>query len=178
MLFSGRSILTMLHGIVFGGVALMALAAALFAASSMMKPEEGSDVARSERSRTLAALMAGIAVVLWMTVISGTYIIFPPYRAPPPQGVLDLVQYPRARLLANPDTAWLHAFAMECKEHMPWIAAMLATAAGFIGIRYRSVLLTDPLVRRLTATLLGICFALVGFAALLGTFVNKVAPLE
>jgi hypothetical protein len=65
------------------------------------------------------------AVMLWLTVIIGTYIIFPPYRATPPPGTTDLSQFPRALVLANPSTAWLHAFAMEIKEHMPWIASVL-----------------------------------------------------
>jgi hypothetical protein len=81
-------------------------------------------------------------------------------------------------LLANPGTTWLHAFAMEIKEHMPWIAAMLATAVAFISVRYRERLLRDARLRTMSATLLGICFALVAFVALLGVFINKVAPLE
>ena len=59
--------------------------------------------------------------MLWLTVIVGTYIIFPPYRATPPAGVTDLSEFPRALVLATPSTAWLHSFAMESKEHMPWI---------------------------------------------------------
>jgi hypothetical protein len=56
---------------------------------------------------------------LWLTVIVGTYVIFPPYRATPPPGATDLSEFPRALVLASPSTAWLHAFAMESKEHMP-----------------------------------------------------------
>jgi hypothetical protein len=36
----------------------------------------------------------------------------------------------------------------------------------------------DPGVRRTATVLLWICLALVGAVALLGTFVNKVAPLD
>jgi hypothetical protein len=53
--------------------------------------------------------------MLWITVLVGTYVIFPPYRATPPAGLADLSAFPRALLHANPDTVWLHAFAMEIK---------------------------------------------------------------
>ncbi len=110
-------------------------------------------------------------------MLGGTYVVFPPYRAAPPEGVVDLAQYPRYFLLDSPETAWLHAFAMESKEHVPWIAAMLATAVAFVGIRHRSTLLGDPLVRGVLTTLTAICFVLAAYVALLGVFVNKAAPL-
>jgi hypothetical protein len=55
---------------------------------------------------------------------------------------------------------------------------MLATAVAFVGVRYRSRLLSDAQLRSMTTALLAICFLLVSFVALLGVFVNKVAPLE
>lgn len=176
MLFSAESIWTMVHGVVLGGGALMALAAALFALVFLDAPT-GSDIP-AVHSERVARLTAFIAVALWLTVIGGTYIVFPPYRATPPEGVTDLSAYPRALLLASGETAWLHAFAMETKEHVPWIVAMLSTAAAFVGLRHRSRLLGDPTVRRLVTTLTAICFVLVSYVALLGVFVNKVAPLE
>jgi hypothetical protein len=81
-------------------------------------------------------------------------------------------------VLASPDTVWLHAFAMESKEHMPWIASMLATAVAFIAVRYRSALLDRAHLRNMAFGLLAISFALVAFVSLLGVFVNKVAPLQ
>jgi hypothetical protein len=116
--------------------------------------------------------------MLWLTVLAGTYVIFPPYRATPPTGVTDLSQFPRALVLASPNTAWLHAFAMESKEHMPWIASMLATAVAFVAVRYRSNVLTSASLRTMAFGLLAISLALVAFVSLLGVFVNKVAPLQ
>lgn len=177
LLFSDRSIWTMVHGIGLGGGALLGLAAALFflgAANGL----DVSDVATQRQGRWLAALIVLTAVALWLTVIVGTYVAFPPYRATPPDGAADLTRYPRSLLLSNPDTAWLHAFAMEIKEHVPWMAAMLATAVAFVAARDRTMLLRDPAVRRIAATLLGVCFVLVAGASLLGVFINKVAPLE
>jgi hypothetical protein len=61
---------------------------------------------------------------------------------------------------------------------MPWIAAMLSTAVAFISARYRSRLLSDSQLNRMVTTLLAICFVLVSFVAILGVFINKVAPLD
>jgi len=177
MLFTDRSLWTMIHGIVLGGIALMALFAALVSMSTV-RTAEGPYGATEGQSRSVARLTVLIALVLWLGVLVGTYVIFPPYRATPPEGGTDLSQYPRSLLLASPDTAWLHAFAMESKEHMPWIAVMLATAVAFVGVRYRSTLLMNAQLRNMAMTLLAICFALVSFVALMGVFVNKVAPLQ
>lgn len=176
-LFSGRSIWTMIHGVVLGGGALMALAAALFALWAL--PADGtSEAALQREGRDLAWLLVAVAVVVWLAVLVGTYVIFPPYRTPPPEGVTDLTPYPRALLLANPRTAWLHSFAMEVKEHMPWIGAMLATAVAYVGVRYRAMLLLDASLRRMAMAQLAVSFLLVALAGILGTFINKVAPLE
>lgn len=172
MLFTDLSLWTMIHGIVFGGAALMGLAAALFSLRAMRTP------ATPEESRTLSQLLLFIAATLWLTVLVGSYTIFPPYRVTPPEGATDLARFPRAFLLANPSTAWLHAFAMEIKEHVPWIASMLATAVAFVGVRYRSQLLNDAPLRKMATTLLAICFLLASAVGLLGIFINKVAPLQ
>lgn len=177
MLFTDRSIWTMVHGIVLGGAALMGLSAALFYLYATRLPN-GPPAPTPNGSRALAALTVLTAVTLWLTVLAGTYIIFPPYRATPPAGVTDFSQFPRSLIQARSETAWLHSFAMESKEHMPWIASMLATAVAFVTVRYRSRVLRDASLRNLAAVLLAICFALVSFVSLMGVFVNKVAPLQ
>jgi hypothetical protein len=177
MLFSERSVWAMLHGIVLGGAPALGLAAALVL---LYATPGGRDHAADDtrQSRVLAGLLMFSSVTLWLAVLVGTYVVFPPYRATPPADVVDLSRYPRSLLQSRPDTAWLHAFAMEIKEHMPWIAAMLSTAAGFVAVRYRTSLLSDRQLRAVTAMCIVICFAVVSFVALMGIFVNKVAPLE
>lgn len=175
-LFSDRSVWTMIHGIVLGGGALMALAAALFSLRAMRAADPSNSAQRE--SRHLAWLVVFAAAALWLTVLIGTYVNFPPYRATPPDGLTDLSQYPRSLLQSNPETVWLHALAMEIKEHVPWIAAMLATAVAFVALRYRSKLLTDMRLNSMATTLLAICFGLASIVGVLGIFVNKVAPLE
>lgn len=176
MLFSERSIWTMVHGIGLGGAALLGLGAALFYLyAARPAPDPGGD---DTGSRAFATVTVFSAVMLWLTVIVGTYIIFPPYRATPLPGTTDLSHFPRALVLANPSTTWLHAFAMETKEHMPWIASMLTTAVAFVAVRYRRTALANPAMRQMALVLLGASFAVVAFVSLLGVFVNKVAPLD
>lgn len=176
-LFSERSVWTMIHGIVLGGGAMMALAAALFSVRAMRATGPSQEAAQ-DQSRYLAWLVTVAAVALWMTVLIGTYVTFPPYRATPPAGLTDLSLYPRSLIQSNPGTVWLHAFAMEIKEHVPWIAAMLATAVAFVAARYRSRILTDTRLNGMVTTLLAISLALASIIGVLGIFVNKVAPLE
>ncbi len=176
MLFSERSIATMMHGMVFGGAPLMGLAAALFYLYASRWSGPGATPRTAPAA--LAWVTVATAVALWFTVIAGTFVVFPWYRTPPPAGVADLTQYPRAFVLSNPGTAWLHGFAMETKEHMPWIAAILGTAAAFVTTRYRARLLNDDSLRSMTMVFLAFCLAIVAWASLLGVFVNKVAPVH
>lgn len=175
-LFSARSLWTMWHGIVLSGGALMGLGLALFGLIAM-RPAPGTSEQNRE-GRALAVVLTLTAIAIWMAVLVGTYVVFPQYRAAPPADATSLAAYPRAMLLANPNTAWLHAYAMEIKEHMPWIAAMLTTAAAFVATRYRLTILGDTTLRRATTALVAIAFVLSSFVGLLGIFVNKVAPLE
>jgi hypothetical protein len=67
---------------------------------------------------------------------------------------------------------------METKEHVPWIAAILATAAAFVGVRNRPRLLSSGRVRRVVTGLTAAVFVIVAYVSLLGVLVNKVAPLD
>ena len=176
-LFTERSIWTMIHGIVLSGGALMALSAALFSLRTIHAGHATEAVALVQ-SRYLVWLTVFISVMLWLTVIVGTYVTFPPYRAIPPEGLVDLRAFPKSLIQSDPSTEWLHSFAMEAKEHIPWIAAMLATAVTFVSVRYRSQMLSDAWLNRTATTFLGICLVLVSIIALLGVFINKVAPLD
>ena len=177
-LFTADSIWTMAHGIVLGGAAMLGLAAALFSLHTLRVSGTAEVATSTPAPRELGWLLISIAVVLWLTVISGTYIVFPPYRATPPEGLTDLSEYPRALIRVSPSTAWLHSYAMETKEHIPWIAAMLATAAAFIARRYRGSILADARLRNMVMSLLAISFLLVSYVSFLGVLINKVAPLD
>lgn len=176
-LFTERSLWTMLHGIVLSGTVLMALAAALFTIRTLYAGKASDSVLKIQ-AKYVVWLLVSLAIFLWLTVLAGTYISFPPYRMSAPEGLTDLRMFPKELLLSIPGTVWLHTFAMETKEHVPWIAAMLATTAAFISVRYKSVLLNDAQINKLTSWVLAFCLVLVMYAAILGVLINKVAPLD
>ena len=175
MLFSDRSLWTMVHGLVFSGGAILFLAIALYSLRAMARPSGAIVPARHADHLAWGAILG--SACLWLAVLGGTYVVFPMYRETPPDGVASLAAYPRALLMASDDSRWLHSFGMEIKEHLPWIAAMLSTAAAYIAWRHRPTLLADAPLRTVTASLLSISLACVASVALLGVFVNKVAPL-
>lgn len=65
-----------------------------------------------------------MAIAAWLTVVTGTWIAYPWYRAKPPEGIDTTVQnealrdFPRYWLLASDKTAEWHKFGMEWKEHV------------------------------------------------------------
>jgi hypothetical protein len=129
----------------------------------------------------LRRLVAGtwiMAILAWLTVIVGTWIVYPWYRAEPPVGEeVDLTQYPRSYLLENPDLAAWHNFGMEWKEHVAWMSPILATAVAYVVLRYGLRLSETPEVRRAMIVLFTLAFIAAGVAGLFGAFITKAAPL-
>ncbi|MGK5692872.1 hypothetical protein ACSNOJ_08125 [Streptomyces sp. URMC 128] len=121
------------------------------------------------------ASTAGMAVVAWATVLSGTWLVYPGYRAEPAPGA-DLVDYPKASLMADTTTEFWHHFGMEWKEHVGWLVPFLATAVAYLAIRHRALLEGDRRVRRTTVVLFSLAFWLSVVAAGLGAVINAVAP--
>lgn len=120
---------------------------------------------------------AVMAVVAWLTVITGTWIVYPWYRARPPEGATDLEAFPRFFLLANEQLAEWHNFGMEWKEHVAWIAPYLATVAAFGAVYYGRRLAFEPKVRQLLIWVFVAAFAVAGIAGLFGALITKAAPI-
>jgi predicted membrane protein len=116
-----------------------------------------------------------MAAALWGAVVSGTWFVYPGYRAEPPEGA-ETLAYPKADLLANGDMAFWHDFGMEWKEHVAWLTPFLATAVAFVAIRYGRRVTRDEVIR----TSLIRCFTVAALASVvaagLGAAINKVAP--
>jgi hypothetical protein len=125
--------------------------------------------------RIQVASVVGMALTAWATVVSGTWMIYPGYRAEPPAGA-GLDAYPRAWLMSNDSTAWWHTFGMEWKEHVGWLAPFLATAVAVIVLAHGDLVRRDRRVRRVLGVLFTTAFAATLVAAGLGAAINKVAP--
>jgi uncharacterized membrane protein len=171
-----RELWTVFHGMIFGSIFLLAFAGGLAGLYSL-RPEWVTVAGVQER---VGRLMAGtwvMALVAWAAVISGTYFIYPWYRATPPEGA-DLASFPRSLLLASPETAGWHNFGMEWKEHVGWIAPILATVVSYVVAYYGPQLAQERKMRRTLIWLFVVAFAAAGVAGLLGAFLNKVAPVR
>jgi hypothetical protein len=130
-----------------------------------------------ERMRRLYIGVWGMAIIAWVTVVTGTYVIYPWYRTAPPQGA-DLTKYPRAFLLADSDKDLWHKFGMEWKEHIGWAAPILATAVAFVVSYYGPRLARDNKLRWLTMAVFIAAFAAAAVAGVFGAFINKAAPIR
>jgi hypothetical protein len=123
-----------------------------------------------------------MAIFVWLTVLAGTYVVYPWYRAVPPAGTAKtpaaLAEYPKYELLASPKTAEWHNFGMEWKEHLAWLAPILATAVAVLVTRYGRRAVADAMLRRALLTLYVLAFASASIAGLLGALIDKAAPVR
>jgi hypothetical protein len=133
-----------------------------------------------------------MAVVAWATVITGTWIVYPWYRArlaPVGEdlyaGCAGLVK-PGVSCSARratsccptsraPPRPW-HTFGMEWKEHVAWAAPILATAAAFLISYYGPRLVARPWLRAVVIVMFVASFAAAVVGGAFGAFLNKVAP--
>ncbi|MBI4338201.1 MAG: hypothetical protein HY683_10285 [Chloroflexi bacterium] len=176
MELSGREFWTVLHGMVFGAGFLLAFAGGLAGLWSLRAGLVTVEGLRDRIMRLRAGLVA-MATLAWLTVLTGNYIVYPWYRAKPPSGA-DLAEYPRSFLLSRPSTAEWHRFGMEWKEHVAWVAPILATTVAFIAIYYGPRLTADRKLRRTVVALFITAFAAAAVAGIFGAFLNKVAPIR
>ena len=125
---SNREFWALIHGIVLGGAFLVAFTGGL-AGFYSLRPELLTAEGLTERIRRLSIGTTAMAALTWLTVIVGTWVVYPWYRE-------EIPASPKSKLIANPDTKDWHEFAMEWKEHVAWIAPMLATAAFVVAVYY------------------------------------------
>lgn len=168
MEMSTREFWTVLHGMLLGALYLLAFAggfAGLWSLRTNLLTEHGI----KERMWRLYAGVWSMAILCWATVITGTYIIYPWYRA-------KAATSPRSKLLSSPSTELWHTFGMEWKEHVGWLAPILATAVAFIVTYYREELAERKDLRRAALVMFSAAFFAAAVAGVFGAFINKIAP--
>lgn len=170
MAISARETWTVLHGMIFGAVFLLAFAGGLAGLYSL-RPAWVTVDGIQERISRLKVGMWAMAVVAWGTVLTGTFIVYPWYRASDPASA-------RSILLADPTTAAWHSFGMEWKEHVGWLAPIAATVVAFAVTYYGPALAKKVGERRALMVFFVIAFAAAGIAGLFGAFLNKIAPVS
>jgi hypothetical protein len=176
MEMTNREIWTLIHGMGFGALFLLAFAGGLAGLYSL-RPELLTVTGMRERMTRLVAGTWLMAIAAWGTVITGTYFVYPWYRAKPPEGA-NLLDYPRYYLLDNPNLAQWHTFGMEWKEHVAWFAPILATVVAFIVLRYGKKLAEYPYLRNVVIVTFLVAFGAAGIAGLFGALITKAAPIR
>ncbi len=176
MSLTDRELWAAIHGMILGALFLLAYAGGLAGLYSL-RPVWLTVTGIKERVPRLIAGTWIMAIVAWVTVITGTYIVYPWYRAVPPKGA-DLTQYPRSFLLKSSNLAGWHNFGMEWKEHVAWLTPILATAVAFIVFRYGSQLAREPRMRQALVIFFTLAFLTAAVAGLFGAFITKAAPIH
>ena len=175
MTLTYREFWTLTHGMGLGALFLLGFAGGLAGLYSY-RAEWLCEGGLRERMLRLDLGTGLMALASWLTVISGTWIVYPWYRATPPEGA-DLRVFPRAFLLDNPNLAAWHTFGMEWKEHVAWISPILATIVFFGVVYYGRNLAHEPRARKMLITLFVLSFAAAAIAGLFGALITKAAPI-
>ena len=117
--------------------------------------------------------LISMAALAWLTVLSGTYLVYPWYRAIPPAGTTDLSGYPQRLLLASPLTAEWHNFGMEWKEHIGWFAPIAMTMVAYVFIKYGPQLAFHRTLRNAVLGFTAAAFLSTAVAGAFGALLNK-----
>lgn len=166
-----------IHGFVFGGAFLVAFSGVLVALYGL-RPEWMTADGLKVRLGQIKVWVISMAAIVWATVLTGTYIVYPWYRATPPEGTTDLTAFAKFFLLSSEATAKWHEFGMEWKEHVGWIAPIVATVVAYIISVYGAKLVNDPKMRKIITWFFIVAFAAAGIAGVLGAFITKAAPVR
>jgi hypothetical protein len=187
MELTSREVWAVIHGLILGVIYLLAFAGALAGLWSL-RPGYLTTAGIAERMGRLKIGLGLMAASAWGTVITGTYIVYPWYRAKLAgdayEKCQDLVRpgqqcSPRDFLLANVngETAEWHHFGMEWKEHVAWATPFLATSAFLLVLYYGPRLVARPWLRNIVLVMIVAAFAAAVVAGAFGAFINKVAPI-
>jgi hypothetical protein len=172
-----RSLWTMIHGMGFGALYLMACSGALVELhrkyASPLKP-----AIEIEDERFLRIYLTIMAVLAWITVLTGAYVIYPWYRAVPPVGTTNLAAFPQRLLLSDPATSGWHSIGMEWKEHVAWLVPISVTMAAAVFSRYGRSLRNHPQLRSAVLSFVWVSFLCAGIAGFFGAMLVKNAPVQ
>lgn len=174
-----REFWTELHGILFGAAYLLAFTGG-FVALWDFRSDWIAEASVKRAARRLMFWTWTMALLAWLTVLVGTYVVYPWYRAKPPAGTngIALTHYPRSLLLSNPRTADWHEFGMEWKEHIAWLVPILATSVAFLVTTHYRRIAADSFLRKSILALYTAAFFVASIAGVLGALINKAAPLR
>jgi hypothetical protein len=177
MEITARALWTMIHGIGFGALYLMACSGALLEIHLHYRNPLGPETLIANE-KFLDIYLTVMTVLAWLAVLTGAYIVYPWYRAAPLPGTADLAAYPQRLLMSSPSTVSWHSIGMEWKEHVAWLVPIAITMATAVFFRYKRNLRNQPELRAAVLGFIGISLLAAGIAGFFGTMLNKNAPVQ
>ena len=177
MEITARALWTLIHGLGFGALYLLACSGALvelYRLTTSSPPSESTPT----QERLLKVYLLIMVVLAWAAVLTGAYVIYPWYRAAPPPGTTDLSMFPQRLLMSSPTTIGWHSLGMEWKEHVAWFVPISITMVAFVFIRYGRDLKNHRKLRAAVLSFAAASFVAAGIAGFFGAMINKYAPVQ
>lgn len=171
-----RDFWTMIHGMGFGGLYLLACSGGIVELWRRYAPASGPQEAGRERFIQIYLLL--MTALAWLAVLTGTYVIYPWYRAIPPMGTADLSAFPQHLLMSNASTSAWHTIGMEWKEHVAWLVPISTTMAAVVSLQYGRNLRNHARLRRALLAFVMVSFIAAGIAGFFGAMLNKNVPVK
>jgi hypothetical protein len=172
-----RGLWTLIHGMGFGALYLLACTGALMELGRRDSPQAAALPATRDET-FLRVYLSAMTVLAWVAVLTGTYVIYPWYRAAPPAGIVNLAAFPQWLLMASPSTSAWHAIGMEWKEHVAWLTPISITMATVVFFKYGRHLRRWAPLRAAVLCFTLVSFLSAGIAGFFGAMLVKYAPVE
>ncbi|MBV9407112.1 MAG: hypothetical protein JO211_17320 [Acidobacteriaceae bacterium] len=172
-----RAFWTLIHGIGFGGLYLLACSGALVGLYQLTASSTSSR-STTVHERFVHIYLITMVVLAWAAVLSGTYVVYPWYRAAPPRGTVDLSMFPQRLLMSSTTTLGWHSLGMEWKEHVAWFTPISITTVAFVFIRYGGDLRNHRQLRSAVLVFALASFVAAGIATFFGAEIDEYAPVR
>lgn len=177
MEFTVRGLWTLIHGMGFGGLYLLGASGVIVELGRRYAPSAVPPILTRDET-FLRIYFVAMALLAWLAVLSGTYVVYPWYRAAPQPGTTALAGYPQRLLLSSPSTAGWHSLGMEWKEHVAWLTPIAITMAGAVFFRYGRALKNEPRLRNAVLGFIFVSLFAAGVAGFFGAEIDDHAPVS
>jgi len=177
MEISVRALWTLIHGMGFGGLYLLACSGAIvelwrrYSPSAQAEPRPGDE-------RFFRVYLLVMTLLAWFAVLSGAYVVYPWYRALPPAGTTNLASYPQQLLMSSAATIGWHSLGMEWKERVAWLAPISITMAAVVFFQYGRDLRKHPQLRDVVLGFVCVSLVAAGVAGFFGAEIDGHAPVK
>lgn len=177
MEITARGLWTLIHGMGFGALYLLAGSGALVELYRFNTSSVPSEFTTGQE-RFLKVYLIAMVVLAWAAVLTGAYVVYPWYRAALPPGTVDLSLFPQRLLMSSRTTIGWHSLGMEWKEHVAWFAPISITMVAFVFLRYGRDLRNHRQLRAAVFCFAVASFAAAGIAGFFGAMITRNAPVH